>query len=196
MIGVVKIKTKKLSPKNSKKENLWVALSIVCLIILASILLKIRTHKENIDIENNSYIIAKNLNNSENIIYNNLEIVSQDIERILQVNPKPTLNYLKDELLYEPFLDFGIKNSTGNHTWYEFNDNNNIVLVGISKDKKIAGDFVFSIDLKKQKAKIKFTKDLKEFSSDINIKNLLVLVENIKEIKGYTGKDLIGDMEK
>ncbi|WP_156286520.1 DUF6162 family protein [Oceanivirga salmonicida] len=187
---MIKIKTEKLNPKNSKKENFYIILTIICLVIFSSILLNFRVNKTE-KIIDDKYIGTQEMKAAENIIYNNLLIIIQDLETILENNNDPSIEYLANDLYYEPFTKDGINKSTGKHKWYKFTHDNEIYIVGISSDKNVAGDFILYINKNDNSGLVRFIEDFNNFSANMNVEDLINNIKNFKIIKAFTGQDVL-----
>ena len=89
---------------------------------------------------------------------------------------------LDEELFYTPFTKDASWESTGKHKWTMFTHDNFVYYVGISSDKKVAGDFFLIINKKDFSYKIRYSKDFKE--------TLAHSINQLKEVVAYTGDDL------
>ncbi|VWL85711.1 hypothetical protein [Oceanivirga miroungae] len=172
---MIKIKIKKISSENDRLENTYVLLSIIFIFIISFFTIFITTESTS-ELINKNHISAKSLSGKNNITYNYLKLITDDIDLIDM--DKLSIKYLKDELFYEPFAE----GSIDNHKWIELSNNKYILFVG-SKD---SSTFILKINKLNKNSEILFSSTYKE--SNLEIDKLLRSKE-FKVIDAYTGKE-------
>lgn len=171
---MIKIKTKKIYSENNRFENIYVLISIILVffISLFSIFITTSTTSEFI---NKNHISAKTLSSKDNIIYNSLKLITDDLE-LIDID-KLNISYLKYDLYYEPF-------TSDNISWKEISNNKYILFVGSYENST----FILKINKLNKKSEILFSDKYNESNISLNIDNLLKNKE-FKIVDAYTGKE-------
>lgn len=187
---VIAIKQELVKPASPKKETIFVSITIIILAIIAGLLLYFTNPKTYTKEISSTQISSINLNNEEISIFSNLGLFAQDYEMLKKDNKDLSPKILDEELFYTPFTKDASWESTGKHKWTMFTHDNFVYYVGISSDKKVAGDFFLIINTKDFSYKIRYSKDFKEYKENMNKETLAHSINQLKEVVAYTGDDL------
>lgn len=186
------IKQELIKPASPKTETVAVLATIVFLVLFAGILLHFTNSKKYTKEVSASQISSITLNNEEISIFANLGIFAQEYKFLSDEHKDLSPKVLDEDLFYPPFTKDATWEDSGKHKWIFFAHDNFIYYVGISQDKKVAGDFALVIDAKTYKYTIRYSKNFKEYAKlEKDKHNLAHAINNLKEVIAYTGDDLM-----
>lgn len=185
------IKREIIKPASPKIETISILIAILVLIVFAGTLLHFTNKKTYTKEISNEQISSITLNNEEISIFTNLGLFAQDYKPLSDENNDLSPKIL-DEMGYEPFAKDATWEDSGKHKWTLFTHGDFIYYVGISQDKKIAGDFSLVINKKTFEYKIRYSKNFSDYDKLKNNKDKLAhSINQLKEIIAYTGDDLM-----
>jgi len=184
---VSKIVTEKLKPASSKKENIYLGIMIVFLILNAFLLIKIRKPKMTEQkIESGQISSYTEFSNIEAGIYSDLTNFVSEIKMKGKEEKLPTVKQLEDELI-PPFTKDITWEERGKLTWDRIDREKMTYYVGLCENVMTSGNFIVTVDNEnRENTKILFIKthlhkDEVEFAIDENFPGW-------KEIVPYTGE--------
>ena len=182
-----KIVTEKLKPASSKKENIYLGIMIVFLILNAFLLIKMRKPKiTEQKIESGQISSYTEFSNIEAGIYSDLTNFVSEIKMKGKEEKLPTVKQLEDELI-PPFTKDITWEERGKLTWDRIDREKMTYYVGLCENVMTSGNFIVSVDNEnRENTKILFIKthlhkDEVEFAIDENFPGW-------KEIVPYTGE--------
>ena len=182
-----KIVTEKLKPASSKKENIYLGIMIVFLIMNAFLLIKMRKPKMTEQkIESGQISSYTDFSNIEAGIYSDLTNFVSEIKMKGKEEKLPTVKQLEDELI-PPFTKDITWEERGKLTWDRIDREKMTYYVGLCENVMISGNFIVTVDNEnRENTKILFIKthlhkDEVEFAIDENFPGW-------KEIVPYTGE--------
>ena len=182
-----KIVTEKLKPASSKKENIYLGIMIVFLILNAFLLIKMRKPKMTEQkIESGQISSYTDFSNIEAGIYSDLTNFVSEIKMKGKEEKLPTVKQLEDELI-PPFTKDITWEERGKLTWDRIDREKMTYYVGLCENVMTSGNFIVTVDNEnRENTKILFIKthlhkDEVEFAIDEN-------VPGWKEIVPYTGE--------
>lgn len=182
-----KIVTEKLKPASSKKENIYLGIMIVFLILNAFLLIKIRKPKMTEQkIESGQISSYTEFSNIEAGIYSDLTNFVSEIKMKGKEEKLPTVKQLEDELI-PPFTKDITWEERGKLTWDRIDREKMTYYVGLCENVMTSGNFIVTVDNEnRENTKILFIKthlhkDEVEFAIDENFPGW-------KEIVPYTGE--------
>ena len=182
-----KIVTEKLKPASSKKENIYLGIMIVFLILNAFLLIKIRKPKiTEQKIESGQISSYTEFSNIEAGIYSDLTNFVSEIKMKGKEEKLPTVKQLEDELI-PPFTKDITWEERGKLTWDRIDREKMTYYVGLCENVMTSGNFIVTVDNEnRENTKILFIKthlhkDEVEFAIDENFPGW-------KEIVPYTGE--------
>jgi len=184
---VSKIVTEKLKPASSKKENIYLGIMIVFLIMNAFLLIKMRKPKMTEQkIESGQISSYTDFSNIEAGIYSDLTNFVSEIKMKGKEEKLPTVKQLEDELI-PPFTKDITWEERGKLTWDRIDREKMTYYVGLCENVMTSGNFIVTVDNEnRENTKILFIKthlhkDEVEFAIDENFPGW-------KEIVPYTGE--------
>jgi len=184
---VSKIVTEKLKPASSKKENIYLGIMIVFLILNAFLLIKMRKPKiTEQKIESGQISSYTEFSNIEAGIYSDLTNFVSEIKMKGKEEKLPTVKQLEDELI-PPFTKDITWEERGKLTWDRIDREKMTYYVGLCENVMTSGNFIVTVDNEnRENTKILFIKthlhkDEVEFAIDENFPGW-------KEIVPYTGE--------
>jgi len=184
---VSKIVTEKLKPASSKKENIYLGIMIVSLILNAFLLIKMRKPKMTEQkIESGQISSYTEFSNIEAGIYSDLTNFVSEIKMKGKEEKLPTVKQLEDELI-PPFTKDITWEERGKLTWDRIDREKMTYYVGLCENVMTSGNFIVTVDNEnRENTKILFIKthlhkDEVEFAIDENFPGW-------KEIVPYTGE--------
>jgi len=184
---VSKIVTEKLKPASSKKENIYLGIIIVFLILNAFLLIKMRKPKMTEQkIESGQISSYTEFSNIEAGIYSDLTNFVSKIKMKGKEEKLPTVKQLEDELI-PPFTKDITWEERGKLTWDRIDREKMTYYVGLCENVMTSGNFIVTVDNEnRENTKILFIKthlhkDEVEFAIDENFPGW-------KEIVPYTGE--------
>jgi len=184
---VSKIVTEKLKPASSKKENIYLGIMIVFLILNAFLLIKMRKPKMTEQkIESGQISSYTDFSNIEAGIYSDLTNFVSEIKMKGKEEKLPTVKQLEDELI-PPFTKDITWEERGKLTWDRIDREKMTYYVGLCENVMTSGNFIVTVDNEnRENTKILFIKthlhkDEVEFAIDENFPGW-------KEIVPYTGE--------
>jgi len=184
---VSKIVTEKLKPASSKKENIYLGIAVVSLILIASMLIKMRKPKiTEQKIESGQISSYTEFSNIEAGIYSDLTNFVSEIKMKGKEEKLPTVKQLEDELI-PPFTKDITWEERGKLTWDRIDRGKMTYYVGLCENVMTSGNFIVTVDNEnRENTKILFIKthlhkDEVEFAIDENFPGW-------KEIVPYTGE--------
>ena len=184
---MVKIVTEKLKPSSSKKENIYLGIMIVFLILNAFLLIKMRKPKiTEQKIESGQISSYTEFSNIEAGIYSDLTNFVSEIKMKGKEEKLPTVKQLEDELI-PPFTKDITWEERGKLTWDRIDREKMTYYVGLCENVMTSGNFIVTVDNEnRENTKILFIKthlhkDEVEFAIDENFPGW-------KEIVPYTGE--------
>jgi hypothetical protein len=184
---VSKIVTEKLKPASSKKENIYLGIMIVFLILNAFLLIKMRKPKMTEQkIESGQISSYTEFSNIEAGIYSDLTNFVSEIKMKGKEEKLPTVKQLEDELI-PPFTKDITWEERGKLTWDRIDREKMTYYVGLCENVMTSGNFIVTVDNEnRENTKILFIKthlhkDEVEFAIDENFPGW-------KEIVPYTGE--------
>ena len=182
-----KIVTEKLKPASSKKENIYLGIMIVFLILNAFLLIKMRKPKiTEQKIESGQISSYTEFSNIEAGIYSDLTNFVSEIKMKGKEEKLPTVKQLEDELI-PPFTKDITWEERGKLTWDRIDREKMTYYVGLCENVMTSGNFIVTVDNEnRENTKILFIKthlhkDEVEFAIDENFPGW-------KEIVPYTGE--------
>ncbi len=182
-----KIVTEKLKPASSKKENIYLGIMIVFLILNAFLLIKMRKPKMTEQkIESGQISSYTDFSNIEAGIYSDLTNFVSEIKMKGKEEKLPTVKQLEDELI-PPFTKDITWEERGKLTWDRIDREKMTYYVGLCENVMTSGNFIVTVDNEnRENTKILFIKthlhkDEVEFAIDENFPGW-------KEIVPYTGE--------
>ena len=182
-----KIVTEKLKPASSKKENIYLGIMIVFLILNAFLLIKLRKPKMTEQkIESGQISSYTEFSNIEAGIYSDLTNFVSEIKMKGKEEKLPTVKQLEDELI-PPFTKDITWEERGKLTWDRIDREKMTYYVGLCENVMTSGNFIVTVDNEnRENTKILFIKthlhkDEVEFAIDENFPGW-------KEIVPYTGE--------
>ena len=182
-----KIVTEKLKPASSKKENIYLGIMIVFLIMNAFLLIKMRKPKMTEQkIESGQISSYTEFSNIEAGIYSDLTNFVSEIKMKGKEEKLPTVKQLEDELI-PPFTKDITWEERGKLTWDRIDREKMTYYVGLCENVMTSGNFIVTVDNEnRENTKILFIKthlhkDEVEFAIDENFPGW-------KEIVPYTGE--------
>ena len=182
-----KIVTEKLKPASSKKENIYLGIIIVFLILNAFLLIKMRKPKMTEQkIESGQISSYTDFSNIEAGIYSELTNFVSEIKMKGKEEKLPTVKQLEDELI-PPFTKDITWEERGKLTWDRIDREKMTYYVGLCENVMTSGNFIVTVDNEnRENTKILFIKthlhkDEVEFAIDENFPGW-------KEIVPYTGE--------
>ena len=182
-----KIVTEKLKPAISKKENIYLGIMIVFLILNAFLLIKMRKPKMTEQkIESGQISSYTEFSNIEAGIYSDLTNFVSEIKMKGKEEKLPTVKQLEDELI-PPFTKDITWEERGKLTWDRIDREKMTYYVGLCENVMTSGNFIVTVDNEnRENTKILFIKthlhkDEVEFAIDENFPGW-------KEIVPYTGE--------
>ena len=181
------IVTEKLKPASSKKENIYLGIMIVFLILNAFLLIKMRKPKMTEQkIESGQISSYTDFSNIEAGIYSDLTNFVSEIKMKGKEEKLPTVKQLEDELI-PPFTKDITWEERGKLTWDRIDREKMTYYVGLCENVMTSGNFIVTVDNEnRENTKILFIKthlhkDEVEFAIDENFPGW-------KEIVPYTGE--------
>ena len=181
------IVTEKLKPASSKKENIYLGIMIVFLILNAFLLIKMRKPKiTEQKIESGQISSYTEFSNIEAGIYSDLTNFVSEIKMKGKEEKLPTVKQLEDELI-PPFTKDITWEERGKLTWDRIDREKMTYYVGLCENVMTSGNFIVTVDNEnRENTKILFIKthlhkDEVEFAIDENFPGW-------KEIVPYTGE--------
>ena len=182
-----KIVTEKLKPASSKKENIYLGIMIVFLILNAFLLIKMRKPKiTEQKIESGQISSYTEFSNIEAGIYSDLTNFVSEIKMKGKEEKLPTVKQLEDELI-PPFTKDITWEERGKLTWDRIDREKMTYYVGLCENVMTSGNFIVTVDNEnRENTKILFIKthlhkDEVEFAIDENFPGW-------QEIVPYTGE--------
>ena len=182
-----KIVTEKLKPASSKKENIYLGIIIVFLILNAFLLVRMRKPKMTEQkIESGQISSYTEFSNIEAGIYSDLTNFVSEIKMRGKEEKLPTVKQLEDELI-PPFTKDITWEERGKLTWDRIDREKMTYYVGLCENVMTSGNFIVTVDDEnRENTKILFIKthlhkDEVEFAIDENFPGW-------KEIVPYTGE--------
>ena len=182
-----KIVTEKLKPASSKKENIYLGIMIVFLILNAFLLIKMRKPKiTEQKIESGQISSYTEFSNIEAGIYSDLTNFVSEIKMKGKEEKLPTVKQLEDELI-PPFTKDITWEERGKLTWDRIDREKMTYYVGLCENVMTSGNFIVTVDNEnRENTKILFIKthlhkDEVEFAIDEHFPGW-------KEIVPYTGE--------
>ena len=182
-----KIVTEKLKPASAKKENIYLGIMIVFLILNAFLLIKMRKPKMTEQkIESGQISSYTEFSNIEAGIYSDLTNFVSEIKMKGKEEKLPTVKQLEDELI-PPFTKDITWEERGKLTWDRIDREKMTYYVGLCENVMTSGNFIVTVDNEnRENTKILFIKthlhkDEVEFAIDENFPGW-------KEIVPYTGE--------
>ena len=184
---MIKINTYVVKPLSSKKENIFLILAFVVLILLAGIALKIRHRTDyQIDLQENEIISYEVLDNIELGLYSDIKNSLVDISQIkAENNALPEIEDLVTEEIPPYFKDVTWE-QRGAMEWKKIKHDNEDYYVGIGNER--IGTFLVKFnDANIDESDIFYMKDKVSFE-EIE-KNFEKYQHIVKKIVPYTGDD-------
>lgn len=184
---MIKINTYVVKPLSSKKENIFLILAFVVLILLAGIALKIRHRTDyQIDLKENEIISYEVLDNIELGLYSDIKNSLIDIGQLkAENNSLPEIEDLVAEEI-PPYYKDVTWEQRGAMEWKKIKHDNEDYYVGIGNEK--IGTFLVKFnDANIDESDIFYMKDKVSFK-DIE-KNFEKYEHIMKKIVPYTGND-------
>ncbi len=184
---MIKINTYVVKPLSSKKENIFLILAFIVLILLAGIALKIRHRTDyEIDLQENEIISYEVLDNIELGLYSDIKNSLVDISQIkAENNALPEIEDLVTEEIPPYFKDVTWE-QRGAMEWKKIKHDNEDYYVGIGNEK--IGTFLIKFnDANIDESDIFYMKDKVSFE-EIE-KNFEKYEHIVKKIVPYTGDD-------
>lgn len=176
------MKVKIIRCNNSKKEYMYVLLTLMFIFLTALTLLKLNSRNIYIKKLKSDEILNTNLTYNENLIYSELKNFAFTYEFLKDSNSL-TINNLKNDLLIEPFYS---ENSIEKEYFWEIKENHNYVAY-IGRSEKNADMFLI-LDLKKGNYDIYYKKNIK---NNLDIDDIIHNLSNYKKIVAYTANEYI-----
>lgn len=184
------MKIKKIKPLENTKENRYVYISVM-LILLLSISLIFLTNVKKTDkiLSNNEISSFENFNSDENGLYSDLYNYSTELELNTKLSEFKNINELETENIY-PFVKDDLWIKRGSIEWTKLENNNIVYYIGKSNDVHI-GNFILSSKLSDDNVEnnIMYYKGMIKDAEDA-IKN----IDKFKVIVPLKGEDLINRM--
>lgn len=184
-----KIKTIKIHPLSSKKENLFLSLIVIIILCLAYILVQLTSKKNIGQIITTTQISAyKDLSNVNNSFYTELTNSLVEIEAIKEEEGKiPDISKLEEEEI-SPYLKDDLWEERGALEWQKIEYKTGIYYLGISKQVNLVGNYLIEFNLEEMDKSVIYYND--EQDDGRSLPNTIShLEEHWKEIVPYTGTE-------
>ena len=174
-----KIVTEKLKPASAKKENIYLGITVIFLILTAFLLIKMRKPK----------VIEQKIESGQISSYTEFSSIDFVSEIKMKGNEEklPTIKQLEDELI-PPFTKDITWEERGRITWERIDREKTTYYVGLCENVMTSGNFIVIVDnANRENIKILFIKthlhkDEVEFAIDENFPGW-------QEIVPYTGEN-------
>ena len=183
-----KIVTEKLKPASAKKENIYLGITVIFLILTAFLLIKMRKPKViEQKIESGQISSYTEFSSIEAGIYSDLINFVSEIKMKGNEEKLPTVKQLEDELI-PPFTKDITWEERGRITWERIDREKTTYYVGLCENVMTSGNFIVIVDnANRENIKILFIKthlhkDEVEFAIDENFPGW-------QEIVPYTGEN-------
>lgn len=184
-----KIKTIKIHPLSSKKENLFLSLIVIIILCLAYILVQLTSKKNIGQIITTTQISAyKDLSNVNNSFYTELTNSLVEIEAIKEEEGKiPDISKLEEEEI-SPYLKDDLWEERGALEWQKIEYKTGIYYLGISKQVNLVGNYLIEFNLEEMDKSVIYYNDEQDDGRSLP-KTISHLEEHWKEIVPYTGTE-------
>lgn len=182
------MKSEVVKPLNSKKENVYILIAFIVILVVAS---TIHSFNKIVDdskiIGQNEISLYKEMNNVESGTYSEIINSLHEIEFLKEDGRVPDVDTLSSEEISPFFKDPSWENK-GSIEWYNFVDHGTVYYLGISGNLEISGNFLISIDREDvTKSNVYYSKnDVGNLFSDGRYHEVMAL---FKKIVAYTGED-------
>lgn len=177
-----------VKPANSKKESLYIFISIFLIVILAATLLRFNTYKKYEKSISSNQISSISLNNQEISIFTQLTLFGEEYQYLKEDNKQLSIDYLDKELFYSPFTKDSTWELSGKHEWNIIENNGFSYYIGNSSDLTISGNFIFKISEKDYSYTIFYSKEKLKLNKE-NIEN--EIKQHYLVVVSYTGNDFM-----
>lgn len=180
----MEVKVYRVKPENSKKENLYVIIAIILILLLSFGILSIRRkpHFEKIILHNEINAYEK-FNNLELGIYNEILNALEDIE-YLKSDEYPSIKQLEEENIY-PFVRYIFDDEEGH--WYFFKHDDSSIYYVEPNLKKNIGGFIVEIQNSSKETTIYYIENSILYNNiEIEYEHLR---QHLKKIIAHTGSD-------
>jgi len=145
---VRKIITEKLSPASAKKENIYLGIAVVFLILISFMLIKIRKPRiTEQKIESGQISSYTEFSTIEAGIYSDLINFASEIKMKGNEEKLPTVKQLEDELI-PPFTKDITWEERGSMTWERIDRKKLTYYVGLCENVMTSGNFIVIVDNK------------------------------------------------
>ncbi|KXA16149.1 hypothetical protein HMPREF3206_00500 [Fusobacterium equinum] len=184
-----KIKTIKIHPLSSKKENLFLSLIVIIILCLAYVLVQLTAKKNIGQVITTTQISAyKDLSNVNNSFYTELTNSLVEIESIQEEKGKiPDISKLEEEEI-SPYLKDDLWEERGALDWQKIEIKGKVYYLGISKQVNLVGNYLIELNLEDIDKSIIYYND--EQDDGRSLPNTIShLEEHWKEIVPYTGTE-------
>ncbi|AVQ17107.1 hypothetical protein FSBG_00494 [Fusobacterium gonidiaformans 3-1-5R] len=184
-----KIKTIKIHPLSSKKENLFLSLIVIIILCLAYILVQLTSKKNIGQIITTTQISAyKDLSNVNNSFYTELTNSLVEIEAIKEEEGKiPDISKLEEEEI-SPYLKDDLWEERGALEWQKIEYKTGIYYLGISKQVNLVGNYLIEFNLEEMDKSVIYYNNEQDDGRSLP-KTISHLEEHWKEIVPYTGTE-------
>lgn len=183
------MRTIKVSALNSKKENCFLLLLVVLILIISYALIRI-TAKKNVEqkILENQISAYEDLSNVNNSFYSDLKNSLVDIEALRDILGEfPDVQTLEQEEI-SPFLKDKLWENRGSVLWKKIEEEGKLSYLGLSQDIHTLGNFLLEVDeANVSESKIYFLEKAlleEQVEESLHHRN-----EEWKEVLAYTGKE-------
>lgn len=184
-----KIKTIKIHPLSSKKENLFLSLIVIIILCLAYLLVQLTSKKNIGQIITTTQISAyKDLSNVNNSYYTELTNSLVEIEAIKEEEGKiPDIFKLEEEEI-SPYLKDDLWEERGALEWQKIEYKTGIYYLGISKQVNLVGNYLIEFNLEEMDKSVIYYNNEQDDGRSLP-KTISHLEEHWKEIVPYTGTE-------
>lgn len=190
MVEISKIVVK---PSSSKKENFYVLLATVIIMIFAFILLKLTVQKQEDKTFEKNEISSLELNSVESIMFSEFQNFINEFPYLYEQKEIPTIKKLDEELFISPFTKDAAWEARGEHEFSLFTNDNEAIYLGISKDENTAGNFAVKINLDTLEGEIRYTKHID--IAKLNTEEVFKFFNHMNIIIPFTGDDMLEEMK-
>ena len=179
-----KIVTEKLSPASAKKENIYLGIAVVFLILISFMLIKIRKPRiTEQKIESGQISSYTEFSNIEAGIYSDLTNFVSEIKMKGNDEKLPTIKQLEDELI-PPFTKDITWEERGKITWEKIDKNKKTYYVGLCENVMTSGNFIVMIDDKnRENIKILFIKTMLYLAVNHMVMKMIIKITRLPSIK-------------
>ncbi|AVQ21200.1 MAG: hypothetical protein SPH94_00075 [Fusobacterium necrophorum] len=184
-----KINSVKIHPLSSKKENLFLSLVVIAIVIIAYFLIQLTAKKDIGQTLTATQISAyRELSNVNNSFYTELTNSLLEIEALTEAEGEiPEIAVLEEEEI-SPYLKDDLWEERGALTWQKLEVKGKVYYLGISKQVNIVGNYLIEFNREEMDKSIIYYNDEQDDGRSLP-KSISHLQEHWREIVPYTGAE-------